>query len=467
MSIAERLGGPFVGSERGSNSGSEVQADRGFGGREALAAMVVLTAVLVLLSTNLRWLVPIGAPGSTLPRWILGPIASLGNHDLPIAGPIAAASFGLLTLGWLLVLRDAESLPLRAVMWAIGVIYAMLLIAPPLLSTDVFTYLSAGRLEVLHGINPYLHGPVVKPEDPVFGWTGLVWCDTPTVYGPIFSLISAALANSSLAFGLWTLKLVAALSALACAALTWSIAKAIGRPAMPAMLFVALNPVLLVHGIGGGHNDLLMLAAVLLAVRLAVGARPMAAGGVLASAVAIKATAGLVLPIGAGRRADRGARRAAAGFAAVFVTIGAVGTLVYGFSWLRIPSTIANGVSRNAGELSSIPGMIAGYGRLGELGAPARIVLGVGALICLIAAVRFALKGGDRWIAGAGFAVLAAMVFTSQLHPWYIVLVLPFAALSDDRRVKGGAIALTIAVLLAIPLIRHLSPIGYAWPYGA
>jgi alpha-1,6-mannosyltransferase len=359
---------------------------------------------------------------------------------------------------------------MRPVLWAIGLIYAMLLIAPPLLSTDVFTYLSAGRLEVLHGINPYLHGPVVKPEDPVFGWTGLVWCDTPTVYGPVFSLFSAALANSSLAFGLWTLKAVAALSAVACAALTWSIAKAIDRPAIPAMLFVALNPVLLIHGIGGGHNDLLMLAAVLLAVRLAVGSRPAAAGGVLAAAVAIKATAGLVLPflvIGAGRHVERGSRRAAAGFAAVFVTIGAVGTLIYGFSWLRIPSTIANGVTRNAGELSSIPGMIFGYGRLGELGAPARIVLGVAGLICLILAVRFALKGGERWISGAGFAILAAMVFTSQLHPWYIVLVLPFAALSDDRRVKGGAIALTIAVLLAIPLIRHLSPIGYAWPYGA
>lgn len=443
-------------------------AARGYGAREALASLVALVAMLVFVAPGLRSLVPIGAPGSTLPAWLLGVFAPLADTQLPLALPLACVIIGLIALAWLVILRDAESLPLKPVVWSLAVVYLLLLLAPPLLSTDVFTYLSSGRLQVLHSVNPYLNGPVVRPQDPVFGWTGLLWCDTPTVYGPIFTLLSAALANFSLAVGLWSLKLVGALSAAACASLTWMIAKQIGRPPMTAMLFVALNPVFLIHGIGGGHNDLLMLAGVLFAVWLTVIARPAAGGAALATAVSIKATAGLVLPfviIGAGRFSDRGARRSAAGFAGGALLIGTVATLIYGFSWLRIPGTISRASARNVQEMSSIPGMLVSYSGLGTIGSAGRVVLAAAALACFVLAIRHALKGGQRWITGAGVVVVTSLALSIQLHPWYIVLSLPFAALSDSRRLRVGVIVLTFIALILMPSVRYLAPVGLDWPY--
>jgi hypothetical protein len=234
------------------------------------------------------------------------------------------------------------------------------------------------------------------------------------------------------------------------------------------MLFVALNPVLLVHGVGGGHNDLLMLEAVLSAVRLVLAARPGQAGAAVALAVAIKATAGLALPfvlIGSRRHAERGLRRSAIGFAAAAVIVGVIGTLSYGLSWLAIPITVSKGPSRHVGELESFPGMFVGYLHLGTLGTPARIALGVLAVGILLFALRYALKGGENWIGATAIAVVGALCVSTQLHAWYIVLALPFAALSDDRRVRRMAIAMTVAVLLVTPAIRGLLPIGADWPY--
>ena len=475
MSISEESTAAAVGQQRprrGLQQGIVVAlADRGIGAKQGLISVVALTGVVAIAAPHVRWLVPIGAPGSSLPGWILGPLASLASRS-PLGSPwgplLAWVMLLLLTLSWLLVLTGAEELSMKTLIWAITSVYLILLLAPPLLSTDVFTYLSAGRLQILHGVNPYLHGPVVQPQDPVFAWTGLVWCDTPTVYGPLFSYLSAGLAGFGLAVGLWTMKFIAAVAAAACAWLTWSIAKELGRPPKMAMLFVALNPVLLVHGVGGGHNDLLMLVAVLAAVRLVLASRPGQAGAAVAVAVAIKATAGLALPfvlIGSRRHAERGSRRAAIGFGIAAMILGVIGTISYGLSWLAIPITVSKGPSRHVGELESFPGMFSGYLHLGTLGTPARIVLGVSAVAVVLLALRYALKGGDNWIGATAISVAGALSLSTQLHAWYIVLALPFAALSDDRRVRRMAIALTVAVLLVTPAIRGMLPIGADWPY--
>ena len=127
---------------------------------------------------------------------------------------------------------------------------------------------------------------------------------------------------------------------------------------------------------------------------------------------------------------------------------------------------MSKGPSRHIGELESFPGIIAGYLRLGALGAPARVALGVSAVVIVGLAIRYALKGGENWIGATAIAAAGALCVSTQLHAWYIVLVLPFAALSDDRRVRRMAIALTVAVLLVTPAIRGLFPIGADWPYS-
>ncbi len=53
--------------------------------------------------------------------------------------------------------------------WAIGLVALLNLIVfvgPILISTDVFSYLAYARMGVVHGINPYTHGPVAIVGDP-------------------------------------------------------------------------------------------------------------------------------------------------------------------------------------------------------------------------------------------------------------------------------------------------------------
>ena len=450
--------------------------------RVAVAGAVmggVLLLLTVLAAPTSRLIVPIGAPGSTLPDWILGVFAPIGDTPKALGrGAIAAGmdwgklfvsvGFFALAWAWLAIVREAENIPVKVLVWGIVGVYVLLVIAPPMFSTDIFTYLSGGRLQVLYGVNPYEHGPVVRPQDPVFGWTGLVWLDTPTVYGPIFTLLTAALTPLGPAGGMWTLKVIAALSAGACGWLTWKIAEDLGRPPENALAFVALNPILLLFALAGGHNDLLMLAIALAAVRLTILAKPLAAGATLGAAIAVKLTAGLVLPfmfIGAGKRAENGRTDFVKGFLLLWVPLAAVATAFYGLEWLKVPKVIGQGMGQHIGELKSVPGIVAGYAGLGPIGPVTRGLFLVVLIGIVVLAFRAAERTRDGWIGWSAVVIVASLTLSTQLHPWYLIWALPFAALSGDKRVRGLAVGLTFAVI-AIQAIRWLAPLGVGWPHS-
>src|SRR5436305_1834892 len=115
-------------------------------------------------------------------------------------------------------------------------------------------------------------------------------------YGPLFTLISYALVPLGVAGTMWALKALAGLAALGCAALVWMCARRLGTRPVPAMLFFALNPLLLIYTVGGGHNDVLMALPLIAGALLILDGRPELGGAALAAAVAIKVTAGIVLP---------------------------------------------------------------------------------------------------------------------------------------------------------------------------
>ena len=65
---------------------------------------------------------------------------------------------------------------------------------PILISTDVFSYIAYARMGVVHGMNPYLHGPFAILCDPVYRYVGTDWKHVATAYGPLYTLISYPLA---------------------------------------------------------------------------------------------------------------------------------------------------------------------------------------------------------------------------------------------------------------------------------
>ncbi len=60
--------------------------------------------------------------------------------------------------------------------------------------------------------------------------------------------------------------------------------------------------------------------------------------------------------------------------------------------------------------------------------------------VALIVAVR---KHRIDWITATGWAVVALLVTSTFLLPWYVVWLLPFAALTDSRALRVAALALT------------------------
>jgi alpha-1,6-mannosyltransferase len=386
------------------------------------------------------------------PGWMAGPLKDLGVG-------ISSGSFQALMLimcgSYLLVLLGVRTLPARALAAAILTAYAILLLGPPLISQDVFGYESFARLGALHGLNPYTHVAAEAPTDPVFPFVGWPFLHSP--YGPLFTLVSYATAPLGLAGGLWAFKAVAVVSSLGAIALIARAAGRWGHSRRWAAAFVGLNPVLLELAVGGAHNDTLILLLLAAALLLSAGAIPRfrAAAGVVSAGIAIKVTAGVVLPflLLAPRRARE--RLAALSTAALcLLALAIVGLIGFGAHAFGFLSAVGE-----QQQLVSTHGIPAETARLvGLSGTPAwwrHLFLGVFLATFLFALWRTA-RGTD-WRVAAGWTTLALLLSTAWLLPWYAIWPLPLAAVSGDRRLRVAALVFcAYAVLIHLPLADPL-----------
>jgi hypothetical protein len=429
-------------------------------GLVALGTLAACGVALAFAGAGTRYLV-LSGHGAPLPRWIVGPLGAFGWRVSP---PLLCVLLATMIAAYLVALRCADAIPTR---WAIGAIaglHTAFLLAPPLLSSDVFNYIDAGRLDALYGLNPYVAAPLARAADVAFPFTGPAWAHSASVYGPGFSLLSAQLAPLGPAAQLWALKALAALASLACTALVWACARRLGRQPREAAMFFGLNPIVLVLAVGGAHNDLLTMLLALLAVALALGDRASAAAATLAGAAAIKLTAILLLPfmlIASGPRA----RQAIAACTAALALVATVAFARYGSGPLAVTGTIGAGGARHIGELRSVPGFLAGYAGIGPIDALGRGLLGAICLVAIASVVVLAARGRLSWLSAACWATIALLLSSTRLEPWYAVWLIPLAALSGDRRVRAASHALMLAVAF-IGLTRYALRLGIHYPHG-
>ena len=121
-----------------------------------------------------------------VPGWLAG-VFGRGVLDLGLGGLIAV--LGLMFVSYTVAIRSADQLPARAVLFGVAGLLALVLLAPPLFSTDMFSYMAYGRVGALYGANPYLHGPSAFALDPVYPFIAARWVSTPTAYGPLFTAL--------------------------------------------------------------------------------------------------------------------------------------------------------------------------------------------------------------------------------------------------------------------------------------
>lgn len=349
----------------------------------------------------------------------------------------------------------------RRIVWGtILLLVTAFAVAPVLLSHDVYSYVDYARLGVRHGLDPYVHPPQDAPADPAYA--NVTWTEATSAYGPLFTLATYPLALLPVGVAVAVLKTVAALSVLGIAALVSRIAAWRGVDPLRAAAFVALNPLVLVHVVGGAHNDGLTMLLAMFSVAALLSGRELSAGAALAAAIATKTSAAILAPFALiGARASTPTRRKPliqnafrpvggllVGAAGAALVIGVVAWLAFGWDWLHGFGLAGENQSRTS--YMSIPITTA---RLTGLDPD---TTRLAAAVLFFAAIAYLFtwiwRGGD-WIRASGWATLALLLATAWLLPWYLIWLLPLAAISRDRPLQLLTLSLTAYQLGArIPL---------------
>ena len=145
---------------------------------------------------------------------------------------------------------------------------APLLLTYPINANDIFRYIIRGRIGSVYGANPFLMAPDDFPGDIYVAYAG-EWRAATSPYGPLWESGASwvtRLAGDDLLAGLILFKLLGLLAVLAVAWLIWLLLRdETDAPRRQALtLLWAWNPAILLTAVANGHNDMLMLAALLL-----------------------------------------------------------------------------------------------------------------------------------------------------------------------------------------------------------
>jgi hypothetical protein len=409
-------------------------------GPVALGALV-LGALLVVAFTTSGPTSLVARSDQTFPDWEAGPLHGL-FAPLHVSNS-TALSLGLslvlvaMMLAYLVALNAAHTLSMRVIVLCVVALHVILLMGPPLTLTDLFNYIGYARLGGLHHLNPYTHVIEAELHDPIYRFT--TWHNLSSPYGPLFTAASYLVAGMSLAAAYWSLKIVTVLASLSFVWLVWKCARLLDRDPRFAVLFVAANPIFLLYAVAGFHNDFFMLIPSTAAVALLLARRDRSAGAVLMVAVAVKFTAILLLPFLL--IAAKPARRRVnvlLGAALAAIPLGVMYLSLYGLS---LPNLADQSTLLTPWSVPNILGLVLGVGG----GTPDVLRIANVALVLVIALL---LRRNREWLSDAGWGTLALIVSLAWLVPWYVVWVLPLAALGTSLRLRRAALVFTAYLVI-------------------
>ena len=334
-----------------------------------------------------------------------------------------------------------------AAVFALGV-----LLVPLLLSRDVYNYALYGRFVSLRGLNPYTTVPNdVGAVDPFYALSGEKWRDIPTVYGPAFTALSAAVTGlfKQVGSAVMAFRVIASLAAIGTSVLiAFSALRLVPKRAAFAVVVFGWSPVVVFNGVGGGHNDLLIALAIAGGLALAVADREVLATVVLTLGVLVKASAAVPLIlfiVWALARRDSGRDRMWT--AVKLLAIAGVMAVAFAvpFWQTQNPTLGLAEVSTHEGGYSVVTllfyTLARGAGALFGSGAQSLVtvllrltvlVVFIGVLVMLARRVWRDAPGGmsiRELGASWGWGLLVVMLLSPFILPWYIVWILPLAAL--------------------------------------
>ena len=403
-------------------------------------------------------LIAIGSFGAGATRYRGGVLRELDleflayGHGRSVMDVILTAGVLLLVAAWVWLWRTRPSATTaKKAVWAWA---APLALSVPIMSRDVYSYLMQGAM-LRDGFDPYSQGAAINPG-PYLWEVSHDWRNTTTPYGPLHLGIGKAVTSivgDNVTAGLIAYRLIA-LAGFAFVA--WSVPRlahyAGGDPAFATWIGVA-NPVMLLHLVGGMHNEAVMVGLVCLGLYSCLRREWCTPGIVLiACAVSLKATAAFALPFVVWLMVTRRARGTGAGqrFVALLVTgtwavavtvavIHAV-TWICGSTWGWLAEITGNskvinplaGPTLAAELITPFVQLLDDDFHYNEALAATRPIFSILMLVGLVTAwwwFRPKLDGGDRdyaprLLAGTTAAYAAAFATNAVTLPWYYASIL-------------------------------------------
>ncbi|TPG28017.1 alpha-(1-_6)-mannopyranosyltransferase A [Mycolicibacterium hodleri] len=366
-------------------------------------------------------------------------------------GGVAAMLVAWLWLGRRVVDRTATTYTMLA---TTGFWLTPLLLSVPVFSRDTYSYLAQGAL-LRDGFDPYVVGPIENPN-PLLDDVSPIWTTTTAPYGPVFILVAkfvTLLVGDHVIAGTMLLRLCMLPGLIM---LIWAaprIARHIGAEGPAALWICVLNPLVIIHLMGGVHNEMLMVGLMMAAIALTLQNRPVWGVGIIAIAVAVKATAGIALPFMVWMwmhrlRDERGlgpARAfgvATAASALIFVVVFAVLSWLAGvglgwltalagsvkiINWLTVPTAAAN-------LINAIGGLFLPVNFYAVLEVTR--IAGVAIIAITLPLLWWRFRHDDRQaLTGIALAMLVVVLFVPAALPWYYTWPLAVvSALAQSRR---------------------------------
>ncbi|MFD3654519.1 polyprenol phosphomannose-dependent alpha 1,6 mannosyltransferase MptB [Streptomyces sp. NPDC058620] len=395
------------------------------------------------------------------------------------AAVLAYAGLTLLVVAWWQYGRAGASVRetlVTLVWWT-----APMVLAPPLYSADVYSYIAQGAM-VIEGHDVYAVGPSVLDPGGLGGdaasSVGGHWTDTPAPYGPFFLVLARGvtwLTGGTIVPAVLGMRLIAVAALLLIVWALRRLAREHGRSESAALWLGALNPLLLMHVIGGMHNDGLMIGLMLAGVVLAMRGRWITGSVLVGLAMMVKSPAAVALlfigVLVTGAATGPFARRLAKGLLApglVAVVVAVVATLLAGtgFGWLGTQSVA--GTIHTALSATSDVGLALGHLLhlvIGTDPATAKSVvqtLGLAAAAALVLHLAWrSLRDRLQPVHALALALLALVALSPMVQPWYLLWGTAVVAATSAHGRAG-----TVVAVMSAALVYETHPTGSTPPYG-
>ncbi|WP_199189052.1 polyprenol phosphomannose-dependent alpha 1,6 mannosyltransferase MptB [Corynebacterium sp. 13CS0277] len=443
------------------------------------------------------------------------PGGSIMGRMLQTSSVLCYVGIGFLVVAWLAMgpfvgvrLTRADARPLLTLSLIRRTAAAWILpiaLSAPMFTQDIYSYLAQGSIAA-QGLDPYSAGPVdiLGVNHPLARSVPLIWSHSPSPYGPVALGLAAAISRAtgdSILLGIMCHRL---LSVLGVAAAGWAVYRLALRcrvDAQAALWMSVLNPLVLLHLVGGIHNEAVLLGFMLPGVELGMRGvdalkmnhRPRAWALIVASTVLITC-AGLTKVTGfvalgfVGMWLARELRGldwphalaigvAAAVEAAVMVATIAAATVAtgIGLGWVTGQGGAATirswlSLTTDVGVLSGFVGMLLGLGDHTDTILP--LTRGAGLVLVAVFLARMLLatyRGAIPPVGGLGVSTFVLVVFFPVVHPWYLLwAIIPLAAFANRPLFRTPAIVYSAAVsFMVLPRGLALPPSTTVWIYGA